>query len=219
VTGDIGDLAYALKLLASGRRIEEVWEEAGFRSRKELADRMFDVADRFAARSERPGARRAEENASGPALAAAPVMPRGLKKSGRGLALVAYSDGASSGNPGHAGCGVVLIDQTGEVLLEDHRYLGETTNNVAEYQGAILALTRALELGATRLELRVDSGLVANQIKGGYKVRSASLTGLYRELKSLAGRFDSFVVTQIPGTENRQADRLANLGVASRKRA
>jgi ribonuclease HI len=112
----------------------------------------------------------------------------------------------------------VLLDQSGQVLLEDYRYLGETTNNVAEYQGAILALTRALELGANKLELRVDSGLVANQIKGGYKVRSASLAGLYHELMRLGRQFESFEIKQIAGTENRQADRLANLAVASRKR-
>ena len=218
MTGDRGDLAYALRLLASGRGIENVWKEAGFASRKALAGRMFEAADGLAEAAGGAGASRVHAPAC-PAAARMPARARGPRKSGRGLALVAYSDGASSGNPGHAGCGVVLLDETGQVLLEDHRYLGETTNNVAEYQGAILALTRALELGARRLELRVDSGLVANQIKGGYKVRSAGLVDLHREVKRLSGEFDSFEVTQIPGSENRQADRLANLAVASRKRA
>ena len=67
------------------------------------------------------------------------------------MSLVAYSDGASIGNPGEAGCGALLVDEAGEVLLEDYRYLGRATNNVAEYEGAILALKLASELGAARV--------------------------------------------------------------------
>jgi ribonuclease HI len=201
-----GDLPYALRLLASGETVGGAWKEAGYASRKALADDIYRAADALGSAGGKPppgGSPRLREQPS-------------RKSPPKGLKLVAYSDGASSGNPGHAGCGVVLLDESGEVLLEDYRYLGETTNNVAEYEGAIFALTRALELGASEIELRVDSGLLANQIKGGYKVRSVSLAPLYRDLKRLSERFASFEIRQITSGQNRQADRLANLGVASR---
>jgi ribonuclease HI len=180
-----GDLSYALKLLASGQRIGEVWRETGFASRKALANELFEVADSLT----RP----------------------------KHLSLVAYSDGASRGNPGDAGCGVVILDESGETVLEEHKYIGKTTNNVAEYHGAILALEKASELGATELELRVDSSLLANQIKGRYKVKSEALADLYQNLMKKAKLFESFDVTLIRGTENKQADRLANLAVSARK--
>jgi ribonuclease HI len=113
----------------------------------------------------------------------------------------------------------VLVDDSGEVVLEDHRYLGETTNNVAEYEGALLAISRARELGARELELRVDSELLVNQIKGGYKVKSANLAGLYDCLMQMARDFDRFRVSRIPRGENKQADKLAALAIASRGRA
>jgi ribonuclease HI len=184
-TSPKGDLSYALKLLASGQGIGEVWRETGFESRKALANRLFELA---------------EES----------VQPKHLS-------LVAYSDGASRGNPGDAGCGVVILDESGQTLLEEHKYLGRTTNNVAEYQAAILALEKASELGATRLELRVDSSLLANQIKGRYKVKSEALAGLYQSLMEKVRLFETFEITLIRGTENTQADRLANLGVSARK--
>ena len=185
-----GDLAYALKLLASGQAIRDIWKEAGFESRKALAERIYDLADKVAGESHRRGA----------------------------LELIAYSDGASNGNPGEAGCGALLTDETGQVLLEDYRYLGRATNNVAEYQGAIMALRRASELGATEVELRVDSSLLANQIMGRYKVKSKKLAHLYQDLKKMTELFDKFTVTLIKGSENKQADRLANLAISSRKR-
>jgi ribonuclease HI len=179
-----GDLSYALKLLASGQRIDEVWRESGFSSRKALADKVFELAER---------------------------APSGH------LSLIAYSDGASSGNPGEAGCGAVIVDESGDVLLEAYKYLGKTTNNVAEYEGAILALDRARQLGAAKVELRVDSNLLANQIKGGYKVKSRRLVGLYQDLMRIVQQFESFKVTEIRRPENKQADRLANLAISARK--
>jgi ribonuclease HI len=178
------DLSYALKLLASGQRIDEVWEEAGFTSRKALASRLFELAD---------------------------------KAPSKHLRLVAYSDGASSGNPGDSGCGVVILDESGQTLLEDYKYVGRTTNNVAEYEGAILALDKASQLGASEVELRVDSSLLANQIKGGYKVKSRRLVTLYQNLMKKVKLFDKFEVTLIRGSENKQADRLANLAISAHK--
>jgi ribonuclease HI len=201
------DTAYALRLLASGQSIDDVWKEAGYASRKALADDLYRLADRVAG----------EPGVVAVAGRRAPAG-RGRKKAGGGaLEVIAYSDGASIGNPGPAGCGVVILDQTGQVLLEDYRYLGEATNNVAEYKGALLAVTRARELGARSVELKVDSELVANQIRGGYRVKSPNLARLHHDLKQIAQEFEQFEVTQVARGENKQADKLANLAIASRR--
>ncbi len=139
------------------------------------------------------------------------------KTGGRRLRLVAYADGASIGNPGDAGCGALILDEEGQELLEDYRYLGKATNNVAEYQGAILALAKAHELGAREIELRVDSSLLANQIMGKYRVKSPHLAPLYQDLRKKVALFDKFTVTLISRTENKQADRLANLAISAHK--
>jgi ribonuclease HI len=180
-----GDLGYALRLLASGQTVKDVWREAGFASRKDLADSLFALAG---------------------------------KTGGAQIKLVAYADGASIGNPGDAGCGVFIMDAEGQDLVEDYRFLGKATNNVAEYQGAILALTKAHELGAREVELRVDSGLLANQIMGRYKVKSPQLALLYQDLKKKMELFDKVTVTLINRSENKQADRLANLAITAHKR-
>jgi ribonuclease HI len=201
------DLSHALRLLASGRGIDEVWVEAGYASCELLADdlmRLADSAGSPAGLEPRGGAGRAG------------VKSRGRGKAG--LKVIAYSDGAAIGNPGRAGCGVVILDLSGQVLLEDCKYLGETTNNVAEYEGALLALARARELGANEIDLKVDSELLAKQIRGGYRVKSPNLAGLYSDLMQAAGHFKKFTVTQIGRSENKQADKLANLAIASRKR-
>jgi ribonuclease HI len=205
-----GDLARALRRLASGRAIADTWRESGYASESALAAEVNRLADRLASGSGNEARGRV-----------GPVAGRGARArpaAGEGaLSVVAYSDGASSGNPGQAGCGVVIMSQSGEVLLEDYKYIGKTTNNVAEYEGALLALTRAHQMGAATLELKVDSDLLANQIRGVYRVKSANLARLYQDLKELWRRFERFDVTLIRRSENKQADRLANLAIASHK--
>ncbi len=198
---DSGDLAYALRLLASGQSMAVASKEAGYKSRKVLADRIYDLAERVES-GEVGGGKAGSGKAGG----------------GKTLSLIAYSDGASIGNPGEAGCGALLIDHAGQVLMEDYKYLGRATNNVAEYEGAILALKLASELGAGQVELRVDSGLLANQITGKYRVKSTRLAHLYENLKEMTKLFEDFSITQIGRDDNKQADRLANLAISSRKR-
>jgi ribonuclease HI len=185
-----GDLGYALRLLASGRTVKDVWEEAGFACLRDLADGLFDLAGKMGSTS-----------AAGPGS----------------LRLVAHADGASIGNPGEAGCGAWITDEAGRDVAEAYRYLGRATNNVAEYEGAILALSRAHDLGASEVELRVDSSLLANQITGKYRVKSPQLAALYGNLKRKMELFDKVTVTLIRRTENRQADRLANLAVTEHR--
>jgi len=119
-------------------------------------------------------------------------------------------DGAAKGNPGPAACGVVLRDARGETLLAEGQYLGRGTNNFAEYQGLLLGLARARELGATELEVRSDSELLVRQMTGAYKVKAANLKPLHRQARAAVARFAAVRFTHVPREENDEADGLAN---------
>jgi ribonuclease HI len=127
-----------------------------------------------------------------------------------GLRLVAYSDGASRGNPGPASIGGVVLDEDGRTLASIARRIGRGTNNEAEYRAAIAVVEAALALGATSLELRMDSELVVRQLEGRYRVRNPGLVHHFQRLKALRDRFSRMTVTHVPRELNRAADRLAN---------
>ena len=121
-----------------------------------------------------------------------------------------YSDGASRGNPGPAAIGAVIFDPEGREVYRLARRLGTATNNEAEYRAAIAALEAALALGASRVDLRMDSELVVRQMSGRYRVRNPRLARLYARMLALRQRFEEVVVRHVPRTENRLADALAN---------
>jgi ribonuclease HI len=123
---------------------------------------------------------------------------------------VAYSDGASKGNPGPAAIGAVIFDPEGGELYRLGKRLGTATNNEAEYRAAIAALEAALALGARRLELRMDSELVVRQMSGRYRVRNPRLARLHARMLALRQRFEEVVVRHVPRTENKLADAMAN---------
>ncbi len=123
---------------------------------------------------------------------------------------LAYSDGASKGNPGPAAIGAVIFDPEGHELYRLGKRLGTATNNEAEYRAAIAALEAALALGARRLELRMDSELVARQMSGRYRVRNPRLARLHARMLALRQRFEEVVVRHVPRTENKLADAMAN---------
>ena len=99
--------------------------------------------------------------------------------------LAIYTDGASKGNPGDAGIGVVIASQDGSVLREIGDYIGKATNNVAEYLALIRGLREAIDLGATEIEISTDSELLARQLAGVYKVKSPNLQPLHEEAVQL----------------------------------
>jgi probable phosphoglycerate mutase len=124
--------------------------------------------------------------------------------------VVVEADGGSRGNPGPAGYGAVVLSPSGEVLAERAAGLGTATNNVAEYQGLIAGLSAALDLGATEVDVRMDSKLVVEQMKGTWKVKHAGLQPLALEAQSLRQRFSRVSFSWIPREKNAHADRLAN---------
>ena len=124
--------------------------------------------------------------------------------------LIAHSDGGARGNPGPAGYGVVIQDETGQKVAALSQYLGQQTNNFAEYQGLIAALEYAIEHGHKALKVVSDSELLVRQIKGIYKVKNATLQELHARAKQLIGQLDWFSIDHALREHNREADDLAN---------
>ncbi|UCG53760.1 MAG: ribonuclease HI family protein [Candidatus Latescibacterota bacterium] len=124
--------------------------------------------------------------------------------------LTAFTDGASRGNPGEAACGVILFDEENEELLRRSKRLGVATNNVAEYQGVILALELAAALGAKILRVNLDSELVVKQLNNEYKVKHPSLKPLFIEANELMKTFDHVEIVHVSREETKFVDKLAN---------
>ncbi len=124
--------------------------------------------------------------------------------------LIAHSDGGARGNPGPAGYGVVIKDETGRKVAALSEYLGHQTNNFAEYQGLIAALEYALRHGPKALKLISDSELLVRQIKGIYKVKNATLQDLHGRAKELIAKMDWFSIGHAFREQNQEADQLAN---------
>lgn len=122
---------------------------------------------------------------------------------------VIYVDGGSRGNPGPAGAGAVIqID--GNVEATVSKFLGNTTNNVAEYSGLVLALEKALDLGIKNVDVYMDSELVVKQMNGLYKVKNEKLLPLFITARSFAAKFSSFKISHVRREQNKIADSLAN---------
>ncbi|KAA9152856.1 bifunctional RNase H/acid phosphatase [Amycolatopsis acidicola] len=124
--------------------------------------------------------------------------------------MIVEADGGSRGNPGPAGYGAVVKDESGAVLVERAEGLGVVTNNVAEYSGLIAGLTAAAEVGASTVDVRMDSKLVVEQMSGRWKIKHAALQPLAEQARELAARFERVNYEWIPRAENAHADRLAN---------
>jgi ribonuclease HI len=124
--------------------------------------------------------------------------------------LIAHSDGGARGNPGPAGYGVVIKDESGRKVAALSEYLGHQTNNFAEYQGLIAALEYAIQHGPKALKVISDSELLVRQIKGIYKVKNAVLQDLHGRAQELTAQLDWFSIGHAFREQNQEADRLAN---------
>lgn len=130
--------------------------------------------------------------------------------------VIIYTDGGARGNPGPAAIGVVIYGNDGRVLKKYGEYLGEKTNNEAEYQAVIFALKKLkLLVGKkktkeTEVEARSDSELLVSQLNGQYKIKESRIAKLFVELWNLKVDFKDIRFTHIPREENHEADRLVN---------
>ena len=126
------------------------------------------------------------------------------------MKLTINVDGGARGNPGPSAVGVVVRDESGEVI-EDHGILiGDATNNVAEYKALLMGIERAIELGATDLELIGDSELVVKQVQGKYKVKNAGIKPLHAEAKSGLAKIPKWQIRHVRREQNAEADSLVN---------
>ena len=126
------------------------------------------------------------------------------------MKLVIHVDGGARGNPGPAAVAAVASTVDGDVVGERNEYIGEATNNVAEYRAVLLALELAKELEATEVEVVNDSELVARQIGGEYKVKHAGLKPLFAETMEKLREFDAWAVRNVRREHNKRADELVN---------
>jgi len=123
-----------------------------------------------------------------------------------------YIDGASKGNPGPSGVGVVIYRE-GLRIKQISNYIGQATNNVAEYTALIYALEEALLLKTKSLNINTDSQLLARQLNKVYKVRHAGIINLYNRAVHLLTGFEKVLIKHIPRQENILADKLATEAV------
>ncbi|MGI5854046.1 MAG: ribonuclease HI family protein [Bacillota bacterium] len=130
--------------------------------------------------------------------------------------MTVYTDGASRGNPGLAGIGLVFFGSDGQEIKRIHRFLGTTTNNVAEYTALLTALEQALTMNVGQLNVFSDSELMVRQMNGEYKVRDEKLIPLYQQARQLASKFSKVTYTHIPRSRNKIADQLANQAIDER---
>jgi ribonuclease H / adenosylcobalamin/alpha-ribazole phosphatase len=127
------------------------------------------------------------------------------------LSVIVEADGGSRGNPGPAGYGtVVWSTDHSTVLAESKQAIGLATNNVAEYRGLIAGLDEAAKIGATDVDVLMDSKLVVEQMSGRWKVKHPDIAVLHQQATALSTRFDRITYTWIPRAKNSHADRLAN---------
>jgi len=124
--------------------------------------------------------------------------------------IIIFSDGGARGNPGPAGIGAVLYDENKKIVAEISQYLGETTNNQAEYKALIAALKEAKRLKAEELACYLDSELVVKQLNREYKIKNKDLAPLFLEVYNLSLFFKKISFTHIPREKNTVADNLAN---------
>ena len=134
------------------------------------------------------------------------------------MILRAFTDGASRGNPGESGIGIIVRDEEGETLLAEGGYIGTSTNNMAEYTALITLLQRVSGMPCGGIIVHSDSELMVRQVNGQYKVKDRRLKELHSAVLRLVASLPcTFEIKHIPRSMNRDADRLANEGIDSRR--
>ena len=127
-----------------------------------------------------------------------------------------FTDGAARGNPGPAGAGAVIVSPAGHIVAKIGKFLGDSTNNVAEYTGLILGLKRAKAMGIKELDVFSDSELLVKQLNGDYAVKADHLRPLHDEAKALLAAFPDVHIAHIPREQNAAADEMSNRAIDER---
>ncbi len=138
-----------------------------------------------------------------------------ISKNSKPQHLTIYTDGGARGNPGPGACACVIEDSAGKLRLLSGKYLGITTNNAAEYQGVILAFEELVKIKENlasdiKLEFRLDSSLVVNQLNGIYKVKDKNIRAQVLRIRQLEAVFPNLSYRYIPREQNKTADALVN---------
>jgi ribonuclease HI len=137
--------------------------------------------------------------------------------------IIAYTDGGARGNPGPAGAGVYIQDENGNVLKEVSQYLGNATNNFAEYNGVLIALQTLKAMYGTKtkqmhFEIRLDSELVKKQLNNEYQIKEPGLVPYFIEIHNMrVASFPNLTLTHVPREKNKDADRLSNVAMDAGK--
>jgi ribonuclease HI len=181
-------------------------EKAAQRAAEEIDEAMdLSKAEREQRRRERAAAEDRERQAAQAAVVAEQTKRTRL-----------FTDGAARGNPGPAGAGAVILSPEGHIVAKIGKFLGDSTNNVAEYWGLILGLKRAKAMGIKELEVYSDSELLVKQLAGDYAVKADHLRPLHDEAQALLKAFSFIQVRHIPREENTAADAMSNRAIDER---
>lgn len=127
--------------------------------------------------------------------------------------LIIFCDGGARGNPGPAGIGAVIYDKDKNILAEISEYIGEATNNQAEYRAVIAAIDKAREIRADELLFYLDSELVVRQLNGEYRVKNKELAPLFVKIYNASLDFKKVSYNHIPREMNKEADKLVNMAL------
>ena len=127
--------------------------------------------------------------------------------------IVLYTDGGSRGNPGPSGIGVIMLDSNKKKIKEISRYIGLTTNNIAEYSALVCGLEEAAALGASDVVIFMDSELLAKQLSGEYRVKDGNIRPLFEKALGVLKNFNSFEIKHIDREKNKEADKLVNKAI------
>ncbi len=122
-----------------------------------------------------------------------------------------YSDGGARGNPGPSAIGAFLFDDSDILIDYGGEYVGETTNNVSEYEALLLGIKLAIEFRVTELRCHLDSELVVKQLNSQYKVKNANMKDLYKQVQETISEFDVIEFVHVPREKNRFADLMVNI--------
>ncbi len=138
--------------------------------------------------------------------------------------IITYIDGGSRGNPGPSAIGIVILNEKEEILKKYSEYLGETTNNEAEYQALIFALKKIKllygkkKISELEVEIRSDSELLVSQLNGEYKILTPAIQSLFIKAWNLKTDFGKVKFVLVPREKNKEADRLVNEALDNQKR-